>query len=297
MKTAIKEFKTHRSLEENELDNITSSLSVYDRVREDIEMEIHQLQKKTLVLQQEVNNRDDIISKLESANRILANSNANSNRCCCNSIELNSSGISAIPLTTRPTDQSTIKKIAHHIRKKNLSQDMSETKNIGFRTPEIKSTYIKESNEAHTAEILKNPQLDIHSNDSLIEHNGKVIDLSDILQTPEDDNSGFQNLLEDEILSSELASLSNHELDNMKMLDDDEESHEEIPELLNRAQSMPDPAAELKLYEEMIHHESKFLNMSLGDIPEEHEENATLSEKNPSSLDKYGNTISNMSSK
>ncbi|CAI2386336.1 unnamed protein product [Moneuplotes crassus] len=329
VKTAIKEFKTHRSLEESELENITSSLSCYDKVHEDIEFEIHQLQKKTLVLQQEINNRDEIISKLESANRILTYSNAN---------KLNSSVISAIPLTTRPTDQNTIRKIANHIRKKNLSLEMSETKNISFRTPETKGRNVKESNGAHTAEILKHPQLEIQSDDSSVQPNEKVIDLSDILQTPDDDNSGFQNLLEDEILSSDLASFSQNEVNNIQVLDDekqedneesDEESNEEGNKQGNeegneeyiednheenheesfeescegthnsreRSPSMPDPAIELKCYEELINLESKYLNMSLGDIPEEYEENATLSEKNSSSLDKYENTASNLSSK
>lgn len=78
MRTAINEFKTHRSLEQNELEYITSSLSRYDKVREDIEIEIQQLQKKNLLLEQEVRNKDNIIEKLENANRILSNSTSNS---------------------------------------------------------------------------------------------------------------------------------------------------------------------------------------------------------------------------
>lgn len=78
MKEALREFKTQRSLEQSELENITSELTRYDQVREEIENEIQHLQKKNLLLQQEVNNKDEIISKLESANKILANSEGQS---------------------------------------------------------------------------------------------------------------------------------------------------------------------------------------------------------------------------
>ena len=43
--------------------------------------------------------------------------------------------------------------------------------------------------------------------------------------------------------------------------------------------------------------EMKYLNMSLGDIPEEHEENGTSYDQNPSSFDKILNYNSNTSSK
>lgn len=211
-------------------------------------------------------------------------------------LELNFSGISAIPRTSRHPNKSTLKAMARHIRKKNFSHVMSETKRIDFKTPEMINKNMDHLKQTNTAEILKNPQLDIQSNNSVIEQNERALDLSDILQTPDEDNSGFQNLLEDEILSNDLVSLSNNEIDQLNSLDPEKEL-EPTPNFPNKVQAKINPFNEKEFAEETVNLESKYLNMSLGDIPEEHEENATLSENNPSSLDKFLQNNSNTSSR
>lgn len=212
-------------------------------------------------------------------------------------LELNCSWISAIPRTTRPRNKEALRVMASHIRRKNLSQAMSETKRSNFKTPEVSNKHIDYTKEANTAEILKNPQLDIQSNNSIVENNGKIVDLSDILQTPDEDTSGFQNLLEDEILSNDLVSLSNNELDNIQNINNGMDNSDQTPNFPNKIQSKLDVLNENRFNEEAINIESKYLNMSLGNIPEEHEENVTLSDNNPSHFDKYASNNSNMSSR
>ena len=73
MKQALKDLKSHRSLEQEDLNYISTSLTRYERVKGELEIEIQQLQKKNLLLQQELSNKDEIIRKFENANRVLSN--------------------------------------------------------------------------------------------------------------------------------------------------------------------------------------------------------------------------------
>jgi len=73
MKQALKDLKSHRSLEQEDLNYISTSLTRYEKVKGELEIEIQQLQKKNLLLQQELSNKDEIIRKIENANRVLSN--------------------------------------------------------------------------------------------------------------------------------------------------------------------------------------------------------------------------------
>lgn len=137
----------------------------------------------------------------------------------------------------------------------------------------------------NTAEIVKNPQFEIQSNNSVIEHKDKTVDLSDILRSIDGDTSGFQNLLEDEILSEELAQISH---DGVSKNSEQEIVQDLTPNFPNRVKSKLDPKDMKEFSDQAVNLESKYFNISLGDIPEEHEEMATFSEQNPSSLDKFG---------
>ena len=103
--------------------------------------------------------------------------------------------------------------------------------------------------------------------------NGKSINLSDILKTTEYEGSEYINLLE-EITPSDLTSLSQYEIDTSKQQEAPVkfESTHKTPNFANRAQS--------KLPQLDVEGERKgrLLDMSLGDIPEEHEESATVSD-------------------
>lgn len=78
MRNAFKELSSQRSIEHDELEYITTSLTRYEKVKEDLQLEIERLQKKNLLLQQDLCTKDELIQKLETANRILTNNNANS---------------------------------------------------------------------------------------------------------------------------------------------------------------------------------------------------------------------------
>ena len=65
MKQTLQELKSHRSLEHDELEDLSKSFSQYEGVRKDLENKLHSSYKHTLQLQQEIIARDEKIHRLE----------------------------------------------------------------------------------------------------------------------------------------------------------------------------------------------------------------------------------------
>lgn len=65
VKQTLQELKSHRSLEQDGLEDLSKSFAQYEGVRKDLENKLHKAYKHILHLQQEVINRDEKIQKLE----------------------------------------------------------------------------------------------------------------------------------------------------------------------------------------------------------------------------------------
>ena len=217
-------------------------------------------------------------------------------------IGLNLSGVSSIPRTKIIPSQKNLKALAKHIRRKNCSQVFSESKKMIFKTPEVSEK--NNDKGRNTAEVDKHGLLEEKSNNSYVEPLQKGMDLSDLLRSTDYDPSEFQNILEEDFLSSDLVSLSNNDIEIDQKNQEEWKTEKEIldsgntPNFPNRIQSRIESILKNGQeggQENVI--EGKYLNMSLVDIPEVQEENATISEVTPSSFDKILNYNSNTSSK
>jgi hypothetical protein len=169
------------------------------------------------------------------------------------------------------------------MRSQNHSQVFSEDEKLVFKTPETSSRYKPNGKLINTVRVDKRDKLDLKSSNSVIDGQGKSINLSEILRTTEYEESEYINLLEENI-SSDLTSLSQYDVDIAKKVQEiskstqKEETHK-TPNFANRVQS------KVKQMEDDGEKKGRYLDMSLGDIPEEHEDNCTISENCKMSMD------------
>lgn len=192
-------------------------------------------------------------------------------------------------------------------RDTNHSRVFSEGEKSVFKTPEGPNKYKDNEKAPNTAKVDKCDRLEVKScTKSNFELNGKSINLSDILKTTEFDASEYPNLLDDENISCELVSLSNFDMEASKPMYDHNDTNsaninsKKTPNFANRAQSkLPlfnhrnENTSESSENKNSFLFDGKYLDMSLGDIPEEHEETNTISEYCPSGFDKILNYNSN----
>jgi hypothetical protein len=129
----------------------------------------------------------------------------------------------------------------------------------------------------------------------------KGINLSDILKTSIYDFESEVNLIDEEIISSDMVSLSQYDYDINKYTKEstfDQSksiSNKFTPSFANRVQSKismlitPSKEIELDKSDDNISgmYEGKHIEISLGDIPEEYEENCTISDNYQTNLDKF----------
>lgn len=214
---------------------------------------------------------------------------------------MNFSSLVPKPKSKMMQNTTNLKLKAHQIRSKNNSLVLLEDHSV-LKTPEIlNKNQIKGRN---TAKVNKQNKLEMKMSPYVNQKyaiNHQDINLSDILKTTEYDHSEYPNLLDDINISSELVSLSVNEGEvyRPKYANSREDESTTTPNFPNRVQSKLqnirndnlDDSKENSLFD------GKYLNMSLGDIPEEHEENITTSENCLSSYDRMLSYNSNTSSK
>lgn len=179
----------------------------------------------------------------------------------------------------------------------------SENEALEFKTPEAINKHQFENKVNKTAKADKKEMLEVKSSTkSNFDFKGKSINLSDILKSTEYDQSEYQNLLE-EGMSNDLASLSHNDFEASKHLN-------EIP---NMFESKKTPCFPHKAESKIQHlryqapdnsdekhcqmFEGRYLNMSLGDIPEEYDETCTISDNFAGGFDKILSYNSNTNSK
>jgi 4-hydroxyphenylpyruvate dioxygenase-like putative hemolysin len=68
----LKQLISQRSLEQEGLQFLNVSLTRYEKLRKELELEIQDLRKKNLLLQQEVFNKDEKIVQLENLLKEIA---------------------------------------------------------------------------------------------------------------------------------------------------------------------------------------------------------------------------------
>lgn len=168
-----------------------------------------------------------------------------------------------------------------------MSQDFSEGERLVFKTPEMSTKTQDKEKITKTAKAEKHNKLDVKSGTkSRRGVNGKTINLSDILKTTEYDGSEYVNLLDDENISGELVSLTNYDQEAYKPIYaqyDRSQTSVKTPNFGNRVQSkIKQMGNEDSGSKNSMIHDGRFLNMSLGDIPEELEETYTHSDNCPS---------------
>ena len=192
-------------------------------------------------------------------------------------------------------------------RDTNHTRVLSEGEKSAFKTPEGNNKYKEHDKVSNTAKLDKCDRLEVKScTKSNFELNGKSINLSDILKTTEFDASEYPNLLDEENISCELVSLSNFDMEACKPMYDQNDSNivnlnsKKTPNFANRVQSkLPlfnnrnENNSESSENKNSYIFDGKYLDMSLGDIPEEHEETNTISEYCPTGFDKILNYNSN----
>jgi hypothetical protein len=267
-------IKSQRSLEQEKYNIMSKSLTRYERIRKDFEDEIQNLQNKNLILQQEVNMKDEIIYKQQ-----ILTKQSQSKNIFITILEMGFSAISNKPKSKMMRNNTNLKLKATQFSSQNNSFAKLEDHSV-LKTPEISGK--NQVKGRKTAKVNKQNKLEMKMSPSVNIKNQRI-NLSDILKTSEYDQSEYPCLLDDINISSELVSLSYNEQDIYMpsyALNTDEENLP-TPNFPNRVQSkIPNirQGDDLDDSKENVFFDGKHLDMGLGDIPEEHEENMTTSE-------------------
>ena len=189
----------------------------------------------------------------------------------------------------------------------NLSDVFSEREKIGFKTPEVSNKNQEIEKDINTERIFKQRLFELKSGKKSPNFYAKSINLSDILKTSIYDYESEVNLIDEEIISSDMASLSQYDYESNKHKRDivydntPNVSNKFTPSFANRVQSkismLMNPPNEIELDKSdgknSNKYDAKHLDISLGDIPEEFEDNCTVSDNWQSNFDKL---ITNRSS-
>lgn len=302
----LSKLKKQHRLEEEGLDKLKDTMTHYENMRKQWEPKVQDLWKKNILLEHELACKNKTIDKLES----FIKQKIHGYPCCLywggELVEWCSSCKTPIP--TNPYSMTKVSDGYNQTRSRNrekrghnLSEVFSEREKAFFKTPEVSDKNKDWTKDMNTERINKQRIFDMKSANKPNNVYPKGINLSDILKTSIYDFESEVNLIDEEIISSDMVSLSQYDYDINKYTKEstfDQSksiSNKFTPSFANRVQSKismlitPSKEIELDKSDDNISgmYEGKHIEISLGDIPEEYEENCTISDNYQTNLDKF----------
>lgn len=293
----LSKLKKQHRLEEEGLDRLKDTIIQYEGMRKEWETKVQDLWKKNILLEHELACKTKANEKLENFIKYKISSFPSCFYCGGELIESCSKCKIQMPNNSNNNTKSLdgynqARSRNREKRVHNLSEAFSEREKVCFKTPDVSCKNLEEDKDINTERINKQRLFEMKSGNKSNNIYAKSINLSDILKTSIYDFESEVNLIDEEIISSDMASLSQYDYEINKQVkqctfDQTQNiSNKFTPSFANRSQSkislLMNPSKEIELdkSDDKISNrfDGKHLDMSLGDIPEEYEDNCTISD-------------------